>query len=382
MTDTTPRPAMRARGVRRANKELVLDALRIESGSPLTRAELSDRTSLTPQALGPILADLVDDRFVTESTEASSGPGRPALTYALDPRGSLSATLVQRHREVELYVADALGNLAAYTHVPGPDVESPAPEMIENAARQLTALMNAEKLDPSRLHHVCLAVDGAVDEECGIVRRASAWRDLDVDMQAIGEQLFDGASLSVTSSARVLAARSLAEIGPRPDELVLVVLISYGTWLFASHGGRIITSHHGRSGHLSHVPIAGNDRPCRCGRVGCFSTVVGHRAMVDLYEEAAGTRATGVAEVLRGLVNDDAHAKAVVVESAQWLARGISPIVQLLDPDRLIVTGVEQDPEYPIADVAADIIARELHSRNPELAIDFVQPEMNALIFT
>ena len=42
MTDTTPRPAMRARGVRRANKELVLDALRIESGSPLTRAELSN----------------------------------------------------------------------------------------------------------------------------------------------------------------------------------------------------------------------------------------------------------------------------------------------------------------------------------------------------
>ena len=67
---------MRATGVRGANKELVLAEL--HDGASFTRSELANRTSLTPQALGPILAELVEEGLVEVTTAARSGPGRPA----------------------------------------------------------------------------------------------------------------------------------------------------------------------------------------------------------------------------------------------------------------------------------------------------------------
>ena len=67
MAVTDPAKAMRTAEIRTSNRAMVLRSLRGSRG--LTRAELSDLTSLTSQALGPILADLI--AFIRRNSSSS-----------------------------------------------------------------------------------------------------------------------------------------------------------------------------------------------------------------------------------------------------------------------------------------------------------------------
>ena len=57
-----------------------------DDGSPTGVAELTEHLGLNHNAIRQHLAKLVDAGLVVESRAAPSGPGRPRLVYAVDPR--------------------------------------------------------------------------------------------------------------------------------------------------------------------------------------------------------------------------------------------------------------------------------------------------------
>jgi glucokinase len=126
------------------------------------------------------------------------------------------------------------------------------------------------------------------------------------------------------------------------DDCGCMLFVTVGTGVGGSvvFGGRV---HHGRNasaGHLGHLPApAAGTRRCSCGVVGHVESVASGPAMVDAYRQRGTTPVSDLAEVSARADAGDELAAGVIVEGAVALGSVLGGLVNLLDPDAVVVAG-------------------------------------------
>lgn len=363
---------MRTTALRAANADLALSSL--ADGTAATRLDLAAQTSLTPQALGPILADLIAAGLVIEEPSQRGGPGRPPAAYRLNPRGSIAITVLIRYSDVVIVGTDALGatfDTARLRHRHG----LPPTKLAKRICSTIeTLLVEAEVTDRADIQLI-VTIDGVVDNDRQIVVECVAWNETSVDLSAILRTLLRRpAAIEVMSHDRMLALRALSQIQPVPTELVAIVTISNQTHLQFAIGETLISNRLGSTGSLAHYPVVGNDRICECGRTGCFGTVSSGDAVVRTYEELSGEQVPAAVDVIgRVRLHDDAAIEAVR-QSTRWLGVALDALFEVHQPDRLVISGAVGPHERGGSKKLPEIIRAQLREDRRDLPIDIVQP--------
>lgn len=366
---------MRARSLRAANGQLVLDLLR--GATALTRAELAELTSLTPQALGPILHDLTRDGLVSERVGQRSGPGRRPAEYLINPTGALRVTIVARYCDLALVVVDSMGAVMSVRHLRHEPATEPTP-LLELAFTQLRIMLDEAESTLDRVVAADFVLEGRVDEAHLIVHETPAWRRRNANLaQAAAPHLAPGVTLTLSSADRASAANALTQVSPAPDELVAILQMGHDNQLLLAHGGQILSSRSGRNGNLSHLPVPGVDHRCPCGRTGCLGTVSSGRAVLANYHELSGERLPAAVDVITRVGRGDRQAIEAVRRSTVWLGVALAPILATLDPDRLIITGAVGTPNSRGVLHLTHAIRAQLPPELSEMGIDVVQPRVS-----
>jgi glucokinase len=120
-------------------------------------------------------------------------------------------------------------------------------------------------------------------------------------------------------------------------------------------GGQIIRGANGIAAEMGHVRVVPGGLPCGCGRLGCLEQYASGKALVRYAREWAGAdpssaevlldMAGGSLESLTGpLVTRAAQAGdvascAAFAEVGRWLGSGLADIVQVVDPEVIVVGG-------------------------------------------
>jgi glucokinase len=124
-------------------------------------------------------------------------------------------------------------------------------------------------------------------------------------------------------------------------------------------GGGIILNgelFHGASdvaGELGHTTIDSTGRRCKCGNYGCLEAYASGPAIADRAREAlAGAEASMLVEMVGGQIDlitaqtvydaalrDDALAREVVRDTARFLGAGIANMLNMLNPNVVVVMG-------------------------------------------
>jgi glucokinase len=95
----------------------------------------------------------------------------------------------------------------------------------------------------------------------------------------------------------------------------------------------------GNGGELGHVTVDWHGRPCRgCGRLGCLEAYVSGTSIAERAQEAGLPYATAEA-VAAAAREGDAGAKAVWDETVEALACGVTSIVNLFEPELVVIGG-------------------------------------------
>jgi glucokinase len=100
-------------------------------------------------------------------------------------------------------------------------------------------------------------------------------------------------------------------------------------------GGRLNRGRHFFANALGHIPVDPAGPPCTCGLRGCLEVYTNARALLRY---AAGEFASAE-DVIAAANADDPGARCAIVKLANYLAIGCATLVQLLDPDMLILAG-------------------------------------------
>lgn len=115
------------------------------------------------------------------------------------------------------------------------------------------------------------------------------------------------------------------------------VLVTLGTGVGGAilSGGRLLRGHLGRAGHLGHLCLDPDGTPGICGMPGSLEDYIGEQTV----ETRSGGRFSSTEELVAAAAEGDLEARRTWERSVYILACGLASVVNLLDPEALIIGG-------------------------------------------
>jgi fructokinase len=194
---------------------------------------------------------------------------------------------------------------------------------------------------------VGVGIPGTIPASTGVVKNAnSTWlngRPLDRDMStALGREVrcANDANCFTISEATDGAARNYG--------VVFGVIIGTGCGGGVSLHGRIHSGPNGLAGEWGHTPLPWanegeyeDELPgelCYCGKRGCLETWISGTGFERDFRNVTGRQMRG-AEIVAAANAGDPEADAALDRLIDRLARGLSVVVDILDPDAVVIGG-------------------------------------------
>jgi glucokinase len=223
----------------------------------------------------------------------------------------------------------------------------------EDTAATLGAMVDSVRamLTPE-VAAIGIAAAGLVETGTEVLRFAPniAWRDVNLVAMVEGET---GLPVSADNDNTAAAWGELRCGAAQGCEHVLLVGVGTGIGGGIVIGGSLLRGKNGFAGEIGHIVVEPDGERCGCGNLGCWETVasgaailregrwaVEHGSHSILAEIASGdpARVTGemVTEAARA---GDPTARGILVEVGHRLGEGIAGLVNVLDPEIVVVGG-------------------------------------------
>ncbi len=239
--------------------------------------------------------------------------------------------------KIELAALDAAGALRHRMRVPTPAGDYAA------TVEAIGALVDAAERALGARGSVGVATPGAISLATGRIKNANSTclngRALREDLErrlARPVRLANDANCFALSEARDGAGRGAV--------VVFGVILGTGVGGGIVAHGRIVEGANAIAGEWGHnpLPLPGpDDHPlplCYCGRRGCVETYLSGPALSDDHARASGER-MGADEIARRAHAGDGACEATLARYEERLARALATVINVLDPEVIVLGG-------------------------------------------
>ena len=304
----------------------------------VNRAAISRRTGLSRTTISDIVNELIDLGVVEESgAGASRGGRRPILLRPVsNSRAVVGVEAGASHVDVVVMnLTGAVLSSAGAAHRVPHDVEGTV-DLIEELVHRCIA---ESAVDERSILWMGLAVSSPLNGDD--LRHVSsmtmpAWDGIDVvdlfeDRIGLPVRMDNDANLGAVAEQWWGAGRGC-------DDFTYIKL---GVGVGAGHvvGGALYRGSGGTAGEIGHMNIGGADR-CRCSRIGCMEMEVGSDAVVQSYVESVDPPIpVTIDDVVAACNAGDQSAAEIVANAGARLGTAIAPILNLLNPRKIILSG-------------------------------------------
>lgn len=341
----TSRAGARASVVRRHNLGALLECLHLTGSA--SRSQLGSVTGLSRSTVADLVHELAGRGLVVEDgVSSSSGPGRPSPIVRVRASGAVALAVEVGVESVAAAAIGLGGEVLDQQRVDLPSGKASPADTVRLVA-ELAASLDIAPTD-LRVAGVGVAVPGLTRRADGFVHLAPnlGWKGVD-----LGRMLAEALRLPL-DKVRVGNEADLGALGEHRrgagrgcDYLVFVSgEVGLGAGLII--GGQPMLGAAGYAGEAGHMLVNPDGRQCRCGAFGCWETEAGEAALL----RAAGVRGvrgvTAVDAVLKRVEAGDESAAAAVAEIGHWLGVGVGNLVNLLNPEVVVLGGIFQ-PLFP-----------------------------------
>ncbi|MCX6551225.1 MAG: ROK family protein, partial [Acidobacteria bacterium] len=190
---------------------------------------------------------------------------------------------------------------------------------------------------------VGIGMPGTMSPASGLVKNAnSVWligRPLQQDLeQAMGRPI------RLANDANCFALSEASDGAAAGAGVVFGVIIGTGTGGGVVVHGRVLTGANAVAGEWGHNPLpwpTSDELPgdeCYCGRRGCIETFLSGPGLARDHRRVTGETVTSEAVVARA-ADGDADAEATLVRYEFRMARALASIINVLDPDVIVLGG-------------------------------------------
>lgn len=332
------------RDMRRSNRSVLLSKIYLDG--PLSRHELTQLTSLSPASVSTLVAEFIEEGLVEEAGSVESDGGRPRVLLRAAPGfGHVIGVDVGETRvTVELFDM----SMAALGKADHPiERATLAPEMmVGHVLDGISAVIAQSGVNAEAILGIGIAVPGVVDQgDDGLVHAQSLGWD-GVPLRAM---LRAGTAIPIhlDNGAKTLGQAEMWFGAGRGVDHVVTALVGSGVGASVVAEGASYRGARSSAGEWGHTTIMYGGRLCRCGARGCLEAYVGAEGILDRFREAnRGKAAEGIDEesAIGAMIADadsgaSRAAEVVLSETVGYLGAGIATLVNLFNPERIVLGG-------------------------------------------
>jgi len=337
------------RDLRRANRAVVLQRLYFDG--PLSRFELGPVTGLSSGSVSNVVADLVADGLVEEAGSVDSDGGRPRTLLRVAPGAGHMIGVDVGETRVRVELFDLTLTELARAERPLEQQRYDVEVIVGHIRDGIAEVLAGAGIDPEQLLGVGIGVPGIVERtpDSGAVVHGQTIGWDAVPLEALlrsTSQLPDGVRYFIDNGAKTLGQAEMWFGAGRGARNAIVVLFGSGV------GACLVTPEveHGRAVEWGHLTVRVRGRRCRCGALGCLEAYAGAESLLERWREEGGRPPEGVDEetALTAMLASaypsgggaaDPVALAVLEETAEYLGAGLSDLINLFQPERILIGG-------------------------------------------
>lgn len=308
-----------------------------------TRATLASECALSPATVTSVVADLIREGLVEEHGSLPSDGGRPIAR--LRPVGGgahvIGADVGEHGVTVELFDLSLRRVDRVFRRLP---TRVTSPGRVSAALSEAVTQLRAANPGPdATLVGVGLGLPGIVDTaEDGtttIYAQSLGWEPTGLD-EVVGHC---DVPIFADNGAKTLAMAETWFGAAAGQSHSIVVLVGRGLGIGVIAGGRLLRGSSSSAGEWGHTKVSIGGPICQCGARGCLEAYVGGDAVIRRWREA-GAEETGSDEEAFACLIDaadagDPAAARVLDETLEILGLGLANLVNLFNPDQLVVGG-------------------------------------------
>jgi len=266
--------------------------------------------------------------------------------------------------------------------------EGPSP-VINRLLEAIDHLLSSKSMDSSPIGSISLAVAGGIDIQQGLVTSSPhlpGWHDVPLrDMVRnkyhVDTFLLNDASATALGEHRFGAGRGVNNL----------VLLTIGTGIGGGIiiDGKLYNGPSGSAGELGHMTVDINGPKCVCGNIGCLETLVSGPVMAgEALKRINQGESSSLVEMVAGRIEDitakdigaaaragDSLSLDIIAEAATYLGIGLVNIVNIFNPEMIILAGgvaelgdllldparrLVKERAFPVSTQAVRIVTAEL----------------------
>ena len=330
--------------MRSLNRLQVMEALR--ANGPVSRVEIGEHTGLAPATVSEITGALLAEDLLRESRSVIAGRGRPRIMLEINADGGRVMGIKLSTHQLTLSLTDLTGQAIAAVSLPLLPQELGIVATADSVAASIRRLLKEQRMAPESLSGIGAGLPGFIETGTG----TGSWSPLFGDHPASFSELLEdrlGVPVIVENDVNLvaLAERWFGE-GKGVDNFC-VVTVEHGVGMGMFLDGKLYRGRAGMAAEFGHVRHREHGLPCRCGQLGCIEAYAADYAIVARAAEVVdlGRLDSGLAineairEVTRRAKLGDARLRALFADAGHALGLGIANVVNVLTPERVLVTG-------------------------------------------
>lgn len=320
------------------------------TGGSNTASNICQMVGISLPTVNLLLSDLLDEKIVVKEGRGQSQGGRKPDLYGL-AEDSFYVVAIDLNRfsgRAAVYNTKNQRVSKIYSRNIPLNNEAVTIDLIHEFGAEV---ISKSGIADERIIAIGITMPGLVDGVSGF--NHTYLKSAKKSLKEIWEKKF-GRKVFIENDAR---AKTLAEFkfGQKANlKNVLGMFVDWGIGLGIIIDGKLYRGFSGFSGEFSHSPLFDNkDISCSCGKRGCLESVASGTAVIRLAREAIALDSESIlakmaqakgeeldpSTVVEAAIAGDQRAIGILSDVGLDLGRGIAILIQLLNPELIILGG-------------------------------------------
>lgn len=330
--------------LRQVNYQVILRKLYFNG--PMSRLELSSQTDLSPGTVTNVTSEMFTDGVLIETGMEESLGGRPRTILDINPDYGYLVGIDLGETHVQLEIFDLTRHKLA-TARQAITAEKNSPEnYVQSITENMETLIATSGVTREHILGLGVGVPGIVEHHGQVSVAAPIWDWKPVRLLEMLEKSLD-LPVYVDNGAKAMAlAESWFGAGRGVQDMV-VILIGTGIGAGVITKGTLYRGATNSAGEWGHTKIALDGRSCRCGSRGCLEAYAGAPGIITTLNEISqnppvspeAEQLATLTHLVQSYRDNDPLARQVFQTTAQVLGAGIANLVNLFNPELIIIGG-------------------------------------------
>lgn len=314
----------------------------------VTIADLSKELNVSVPSVTKLVAELKDDGYLEDNGKIETAGGRRPNVFGLAPGAFYFLGVDVRRRRLDMALLDFQGNII--------NKKDGVPFILENTmvafervCEVINEFIEEVSLEKEKIIGVGMSLTGRVDSNDGYSYTYFNFNETPLT-DLLEQRLGIRAYIENDSRAMMYGEKIFGVV--KEEKNVLFLNLGRGVGVGEMFDGKLYYGKTGFAGEFGHIPLLDNEIICHCGKKGCLETEASGIALEKMFIERLKAGETSVLskkwkegkeillyDIIVAANNDDVLSISLISDIAEKLGRGVGVLINLLNPDLVVVGG-------------------------------------------